>query len=190
MAKLGIDKDFLRDYGKLERSVQERVAEVFAKFEQATHAGLHLEKPNNARDPRFRTIRIDKFWRGVVLAPEAGDSFTLLKVLPHDDAYTWAQRRKASVNTATGRIEIRDGVAIDATLPELARMADRAPRRLFDDAGDADLRRLGVDEQTLAFARVADRRRATGGRQILPAAEPVGRSLRTGRGHDPRGGVG
>ncbi|GAA4188086.1 ATP-dependent helicase [Streptosporangium oxazolinicum] len=154
MAKLGIDKDFLRDYGKLERSVQERVAEVFAKFEQATHAGLHLEKPNNARDPRFRTIRIDKFWRGVVLAPETGDSFTLLKVLPHDDAYTWAQRRKASVNTATGRIEIRDGAAIDATLPELARMADRAPRRLFDDAGDADLRRLGVDEQTLAFARV------------------------------------
>lgn len=154
MAKLGIDKDFLRDFGKLERSVQDRVAEVFAKFEQATHAGLHLEKPNNARDPRFRTIRIDKFWRGVVLAPETGDSFTLLKVLPHDDAYTWAERRRASVNTATGRIEIRDGVAIDATLPELARMADRAPRRLFDDAADADLRRLGVDEQTLAFARV------------------------------------
>ncbi|MEV0419112.1 UvrD-helicase domain-containing protein [Streptosporangium canum] len=154
MPKLGIDKDFLRDFGKLERSVQDRVAEVFAKFEQATHAGLHLEKPNNARDPRFRTIRIDKFWRGVVLAPETGDSFTLLKVLPHDDAYTWAERRRASVNTATGRIEIRDGVAIDATLPELARMADQAPRRLFDDTADADLRRLGIDEQTLAFARV------------------------------------
>lgn len=153
MAKLGIDKDFLRDFGRLERSVQDRVAEVFAKFEQATHAGLHLEKPNNARDSRFRTIRIDKFWRGVVLAPETGDLFTLLKVLPHDDAYTWAERRRASVNMATGRIEIRDGVAIDATLPELTRMADRAPSRLFDAVADADLRRLGVDEQTLTFAR-------------------------------------
>ncbi|MFI7534914.1 UvrD-helicase domain-containing protein [Streptosporangium sp. NPDC049376] len=154
MARLGIDKDFLRDFGKLERSVQARVAEVFAKFEEATHAGLHLEKPNDARDPRFRTIRIDKFWRGVVLAPETGDSYTLLKVLPHDDAYTWAERRRASVNSATGQIEIRDGAAIDATLPELTKMADRAPRRLFDDAADTDLKQLGVDEQTLAFARV------------------------------------
>ncbi|WP_440065602.1 UvrD-helicase domain-containing protein [Streptosporangium sp. OZ121] len=169
MPRLGIDKDFLRDFGKLERSVQDRVTEIFAKFEHATHAGLHLEKPNNARDPRFRTIRIDKFWRGVVLAPETGDSFTLLKVLPHDDAYTWAQRRRASVNTATGRIEIRDGAAIDATLPELARMADRAPRRLFDDAGDADLRRLGVDEQTLAFARaLTDVTQLEAARSFLP----------------------
>ncbi|MGV9595134.1 UvrD-helicase domain-containing protein [Streptosporangium sandarakinum] len=169
MARLGIDRDFLHDFGKLERSVQERVTEVFAKFEQATHAGLHLEKPNNARDPRFRTIRVDKFWRGVVLAPETGDSFTLLKVLPHDDAYVWAQRRRASVNTATGRIEIRDVATIDATLPELTRMADRAPRRLFDDVADADLRRLGVDEQTLAFARaLTDVTQLEAARTFLP----------------------
>ena len=153
MARLGIDKDFLRDYAKLERHVQDRVAEVFTKFEQATHAGIHLEKITNARDDRFRSIRIDQFWRGIVLAPDTGDTYTLLKVLPHDDAYAWAQRRRASVNTVTGRIEIRDVAAIDATLPELARMAERTPRRLFADVGDADLRRLGIDEQTLAFAR-------------------------------------
>ncbi|GAA4561024.1 UvrD-helicase domain-containing protein [Planotetraspora kaengkrachanensis] len=154
MAKLGIDKDFLRDFGELERSVQERVTEVFAKFEDATHAGLHLEKLTHARDGRFRTIRIDKFWRGVVLAPETGDSYTLLKVLPHDDAYAWAARRRASVNAATGRFEISDVAAVEATMPELARMADRAPKRLFDGVGDADLVRLGLDVETLAFARV------------------------------------
>ncbi|MFD9946730.1 UvrD-helicase domain-containing protein [Nonomuraea sp. NPDC059023] len=154
MPKLGIDRDFLRDFGKLDRSVQDRVYDVFAKFEHATHAGLHLEKLTNARDERFRTIRIDKFWRGVVLAPETGESYTLLKVLPHDDAYAWAQRRRASVNTVTGRIEIADGAAIEATLPELAKVADAAPRRLFDGVGDADLSRLGVDEQTRRFARV------------------------------------
>ena len=154
MAKLGIDKDFLREFGRLERSVQDRVAEVFGKFEHATHAGLHLEKLNNPRDPRFRTIRIDKFWRGVVLAPDSGDVYTLLKVLPHDDAYAWAERHRASVNTATGRIEIRDVEAIDQTLPRLAETSERAPRRLFDHVADADLERLGIDEQTLAFARV------------------------------------
>ncbi|MET8154849.1 UvrD-helicase domain-containing protein [Sphaerisporangium sp. NPDC005289] len=153
MAKLGIDKDFLKDFGRLERSVQDRVTEVFTKFEHATHAGLHLEKLHNAHDHRFRTIRIDLFWRGVVLAPDTGDTFTLLKVLPHDEATAWAERRRASVNAATGRIEIRDVAAIDATLPELVRHTETATTLLFEDVRDADLSGLGVDEQTMAFAR-------------------------------------
>jgi len=94
---LGIDRDFLWEFGKLERAIQEKVHASFAKFEQATHAGVHLEKINNVRDARLRSIRIDQSWRGIVLAPESGDSYTLLKVLPHDDAYDWACRRRVSV---------------------------------------------------------------------------------------------
>ncbi|MCK9925869.1 AAA family ATPase [Frankia sp. Mgl5] len=169
MARLGIDKEFLLGFAALEKQVQNRVLDVFARFEQATHTGLHLEKIGNARDDRFRSIRIDKFWRGIVLAPDSGDTYTLLKVLPHDDAYAWAQRRRASVNAATGRIEIRDVVAIDATLPELARQAERAVSRLFAHVADKDLRRLGIDEQTLAFARVlTDVRQLEMARGFLP----------------------
>ncbi len=98
MPRLALDKDFLTEFATLEKPVRERVSEVFAKFDQATHTGLHLEKISGARDDRFRTIRIDQFWRGVVLAPAKGDTYTLLKVLPHDDAYDWAKRRKASVS--------------------------------------------------------------------------------------------
>lgn len=151
--RLGIDKDFLREFAKLDKPVQDRVSEVFGKFEQDPHSGRNLEKITNARDDRFRSIRITRFWRGVVLAPESGDSYTLLKVLPHDEAYAWAQRRTASVNAATGRIEIRDTVAIDTTLPELSRMAEQAPSLVFSEVKDSDLRRLGIDDQTLAFAR-------------------------------------
>lgn len=96
MARLGIDRDFLWEFGKLERAIQEKVHAAFAKFEQATHAGVHLEKVNNVRDSRLRSIRIDQSWRGIVLAPESGDSYTLLKVLPHDDAYDWAGGGSAS----------------------------------------------------------------------------------------------
>src|SRR5262249_23723668 len=32
------------------------------------------------------------------LAPQKGDAYTPLKVLRHDDAYAWAQRRNVSVN--------------------------------------------------------------------------------------------
>lgn len=173
MPKLGIDRDFLRDFAKLDRPVQDRIGDVFGKFREATHAGLHLEKVANARDPHFRTIRIDKFWRGVVLAPDDGDSYTLLKVLPHDDAYAWAQRRRASVNAATGHIEIRDVNAIDTTLPELSRHAERtAAARLFEQVNDADLKRLGIDDQTRSFARaLTDVIQLEAARDFLPLVQ-------------------
>ncbi len=169
MARLGIDRDFLWEFGKLERVIQEKVHAAFAKFEQATHAGVHLEKINNVRDARLRSIRIDQSWRGVVLAPESGDSYTLLKVLPHDDAYDWACRRRVSVNRATGVIEVRDVAAIEERLPQLTEDAKASPSRLLDGVSDADLGRLGIDEQVLPFARVlTDLDQLESARGILP----------------------
>jgi hypothetical protein len=86
VARLGIDRDFLWEFGKLERAIQEKVHAAFAKFEQATHSGVHLEKINNVRAARLRSIRTTS--------------------------------------------------------------------RLLDGVGDADLGRLGIDEQVLPFARV------------------------------------
>ncbi|USY17480.1 AAA family ATPase [Nocardiopsis exhalans] len=172
MPQLAIAKEFLAEYAALEKPVRERVTQVFAKFEQATHTGLHLEKINHARDDRFRTIRVDQFWRGVVLAPRNGDTYTLMKVLPHDDAYAWAGRRRASVNSVTGGIEVRDVDTIDSTLPHLERVAEHVPTRLFEDVKDADLRRLGVDEQTLGFARtLTDVFQLEAARGLLPAVQ-------------------
>lgn len=153
MPTLAIDKGFLSDLVKLERPVAKRVTEVFEEFGSATHTGLHLEKINNARNPRYRSIRIDQSWRGIVLAPESGDVYTLLKVLPHDDAYKWAERSTVSVNTATGGIEIRDEVAIEEALPELEVTAKSTESLLFKEISDSDLKRLGIDDQTLQFAR-------------------------------------
>lgn len=169
MARLGIDRDFLWEFGKLERAIQEKVHAAFAKFEQATHAGMHLEKIAGVRDPRLRSVRIDQSWRGIVLAPESGDSYTLLTVLPHDDAYDWACRRRISVNRATGVIEVRDVAAIEERLPQLTERAEASTSRLLDGVGDADLARLGIDEQVLPFARVlTDLDQLESARGVLP----------------------
>lgn len=153
MPKLGVDRDFFREYGRLDKPLQDRITEVFVKFEAATHTGIHLEKIRDARNPRFRSIRIDQFHRGIVLAPETGDAYTLLTVLPHDDAYTWARRRDLSVNRATGGIEVRDESWIEENLPALQETAQMTPARLFAGVNDSDLIRLGIDEQTRTFAR-------------------------------------
>ena len=148
MAQLGIGVEFLHEFSRLEPPVRRRTVEALEKFSSHTHAGLHLEKLTNPRDSRVRTIRIDQFWRGVVLAPDTGDRFVLLRVLPHDDAITWARTRRFSVNQVSGALEVRDVVALE----ELAHTGPAAAP-LFAGVNDGDLRRLGIDEQVLAAVR-------------------------------------
>lgn len=152
--RLYIDADFMSGYAKLEKPVQRAVDKTFALFAEHTYAGLHLEKLRNPRDSRVRTIRINNFWRGVVLAPEHGDEYVLLKVLPHDDAIAFAVSRKFTVNQALGILEVRDQVALEGFEPALAQAAGRTDVRLFDRVDDRDLVRLGVDSDILPVVKL------------------------------------
>ncbi|KWX08903.1 DNA helicase, partial [Carbonactinospora thermoautotrophica] len=154
MATLAVSRDFFADYSKLEKSVQRAVDEVFGKFAEHTHAGLHLEKLTGAKDPRIRTIRITRFWRGVVLTPERGDVYCLLRVLPHDEANDYACSRRFSVNQAVGVLEVRNEAGMESFSAALESAAASQQRGLLDHVSDADLRRLGIDEQVLALARL------------------------------------
>ncbi|WP_405437880.1 AAA family ATPase [Streptomyces avidinii] len=153
MATLGIHKDFLLEFAKLEKPVQRRVHEVFDKFREHRHAGLHLEKLENPRDSRIRTIRISKFMRGVLLAPDSGDSFLLLKVMAHDDAIAWALSHRATVNSATQGIELRDDIALEQATADVRHAPTAAENRLFTDVADKELTRLGIDPDLLPLVR-------------------------------------
>jgi hypothetical protein len=154
MARLGIAKDFLADYAKLQKPVQKAVDATIEKFSKHTHAGLHLEKLANAKDPRIRTIRVTNFYRGVVLAPDSGDEFLLLTVLPHDDANAYAISRRFTVNHALGVLEVRNQQALDSIEPALRQAAAHTPQLLFATVNDADLIRLGIDTDVLPIVRV------------------------------------
>ena len=143
MAQLAIDKGFLDDYSKLEKSVRIAVKAAMDKFAEHTHAGLHLEKISKAKDERLRTIRIDQFWRGVVMAPDSGDTYYLLKVMPHDKALEYAASHRLSVNQALGVVEIRDQGALDEIQPALENAAQAAnSASLLGHVSDADLAQL------------------------------------------------
>ena len=154
MARLAIDKDFLDDYSKLEKTVQAAVKAAIDKFAAHTHAGLHLEKINHCKDDRIRTIRIDQSWRGVVLAPETGDTYSLLRVMPHDKAIEYAGSRRFTVNEALGVVEVRDQAALDQVQPALEQAATATDARLFAHVSDKDMARLGIDEHTRTIARL------------------------------------
>ncbi len=154
MPRLAIDRDFLDDYSKLEKSVQSAVKETIDKFAEHTHAGLHLEKIQKAKDDRIRTIRIDQFWRGVVLAPDSGDTYSLIRVLPHDKAIDYAAGHKFTVNQALGVVEVRNETALEQIQPALELAASKTGPKLLARVSDADLARLGIDSNTMVIARL------------------------------------
>ncbi|WP_326574713.1 AAA family ATPase [Streptomyces sp. NBC_00481] len=160
MPQLAFANSFWESYDVLEKPVRAGVRKAMQKFQQLTvpelHAdkGLHLESVENARDPRMRTIRINDFWRGVVLAPDDGsDVFLLVNVVRHDDAYTWAAKRLYTTNSATRALEVRNVVAIEQLTPALEKAAAAAPSLLFAKYSDTVLRELGIDDQVLRAVR-------------------------------------
>lgn len=154
MPRLAIDKDFLDDYSRLEKRVQAAVKDTIDRFAEHTHAGVHLEKLNHPKDDRVRTIRIDHFWRGVVLSPDSGDTYSLIRVLPHDKAIKFASSRRFSANQALHVFDVTDQAAIEEIQPTLEDAAQATKARLFARVGDADLTRLGIDHDVLMIARL------------------------------------
>ncbi|AWK12298.1 UvrD-helicase domain-containing protein [Streptomyces spongiicola] len=161
MPRLALSDDFVADLISLQRPVQKDVSDAIQMFRSMTvpqlHAskGMHLEKLERARDPRIRTIRITRFYRGVLLAPDDGsDLFTLLRVAAHDDAINWARKRAYSVNGATGGLEVRNVEALEQMETYFETKADTAPTRLLEAHSDTVLRDLGIDDQVLRLARV------------------------------------
>ncbi|MFF3853727.1 UvrD-helicase domain-containing protein [Micromonospora sp. NPDC002575] len=131
--------------------MQHAVLAAISRFAEHTHAGLHLEKLTGARDPNIRTIRIDKFYRGVVLAL-GEEKYALLDVLPHDDAISFAVSRRFTVNQVLGVLEMRDQDGIE----EFARTEPAHPPSVgvFDHVTTADFVRLGVEADLVPLLRV------------------------------------
>ena len=152
MATLVFAKEFLDDFVKLEPPVRQKVRELPDKFEQSTHAGVHLEKLTGAKDDRVRTVRVDQYWRGVVVS--LGQArFALLRVLGHDEANDWAVRQRLGVNPTTGLVEVLDVPTVEAKVEAVTANAVPEAPRLFDDRRDRDFIAVGIDEELIPLLR-------------------------------------
>lgn len=171
MATLVFAKEFLDDFAKLEPSVRQKVRELPDKFEDATHSGVHLEKLTATRDDRVRTVRVDQFWRGVVV--RLGDArYALLRVLPHDDANDWARRQRFGINPVTGLIEILDIPTVEAKIDAVTATVPVQAPHLFADRRDRDFTTVGIDEELIPLLRrIADEAELYAIANYLPDAQ-------------------
>jgi hypothetical protein len=137
VARLAIAKGFLAEYAKLDKDTRTAVEALVTEFAQRPHAWRYLEKPRQALDDRIRLFRVNSHWRGVVLAPDAGDTYCLITILPHDKAFAYAAGHRFSVNQALGVLEARDEETIQQLRPSLQPAARPDDKRLFADVTDA-----------------------------------------------------
>lgn len=168
MHTLAIDKDFMADLARLDKDDASKVLAVFEDFTKSTQPEQVLERVEAARNQRFRSMTIDQTWRAIFLAPQSGDVYTALRILPDEEARRWAETTDISVNAVTKGIEIRKDGALDEVLPELVSHADN----LFGDLSDSELRRLGIDDKTLKVARtLTSEEQLLEAKQILPSTQ-------------------
>lgn len=98
-----------KNMSKMEKSIKGKAMEFLMKLDaDPTSSGLHIEPIKQSADRRFRTGRVDKFWRAVLfkLVGKSGVSWVVYGVYPHDDAINLARNLKLDVNPTNGVTEI------------------------------------------------------------------------------------
>lgn len=98
-----------KNVSKIEKSIRAKLMDFLMKLDSdETSPGLHIEPIRNSADRRFRTGRVDKFWRAVLfkLSGKTGNSWVIYGVYPHDDAIKLASSLKLDVNPTNGVTEI------------------------------------------------------------------------------------
>nr|MBA2671485.1 AAA family ATPase [Gemmatimonadota bacterium] len=143
---LVLAKSFLESYASLSQPVQKDVRRMLDKFDEMSRSqSLHLEPIKGSLDSNVRTIRVNQGVRGVVAAPEHGETFVLIDVLPHDDAINWCRRKRLSVNHATGALKVYDITEHAATMPSAPVAMTNSPVGFLSDLSDELLVQGGID---------------------------------------------
>ena len=167
---VALSNDFFKAFGRLPEKARGKVATFISKFRANPRStGLNYERIEGGKDPFIRSIRVDQDIRCIVRAPDEGDTFVLLWIDKHDDAYQWARRRTCHVNRVSGALQVVDveaaetavGDAIAAavsealagTAPPPAQTAPSSSASLFSHCDDDQLMLLGVPEALLPAVR-------------------------------------
>ena len=157
MATLMLHRDVLKEFGRLPAKVQKKVSELIRKFqEDSTQASINLEKIEQAVDDKVRSARVGDDWRAIVIAPQQGDTFLLMHVDHHDEAYRWCRNKRFEAHGALGMLQVFD-IEMVENAAEVGRptgkMPDEAPTYPLDALSDDELFQAGVPRPLIPAIR-------------------------------------
>ena len=116
---VALSNDFFKAFGRLPEKARGKVATFISKFrDNPRSTGLNYERIEGGKDPFIRSIRVDQDIRCIVRAPDEGNTYVLLWIDKHDDAYQWARRRTCHVNRVSGALQVVDVEAAESAVGE------------------------------------------------------------------------
>ena len=149
---VALSNDFFKAFGKLPNKARSKAAAFIVKFRHNPRSpGLNYERIEGGKDPMIRSLRIDQDVRCIVRAPNEGNTYVLLWIDKHDDAYRWARRRSCHVNRVSGALHVVDVEAAETAVREVLPQA--IPNALFAACKDEELMLLGVPGVLLPAVR-------------------------------------
>jgi superfamily I DNA/RNA helicase len=157
MAHLMLHKNILKHFRDLPLRVQKNVAELVERFQiNPNDPAIHLHSLKESMvDPKVRGANLPDGYRAIIIAPEKGDTFLLMHIAKHDDAYAWAKNKRFEVHTKTGVFQIFDVDEIQEAAPDVTAHSKKnnyALHKLSDD----DLFTAGVPRQLIPSVRAVD----------------------------------
>ena len=144
---MAMSSDFLSAFAQLPAKQQRGVMSLIHKFQTNPRStGLNYEGLRSPRDSKIRSLRVDRDYRAIIRAPTKGNTYLLLWVDKHNDAYRWARRHHCKVNPETGSIQIYDSPEIRQSTPDSPAVTPFAPSGPFSQYRPRQLVRIGVPE--------------------------------------------
>lgn len=134
---------------------------VFDLQMDPTAPGLQFHRIDKSKDPNFWSFRVNRDIRLII--HKTKNSFLICYVDHHDEAYSWAERRRIETHPRTGAaqiVEVRERVQ-EIVVPNSVAIASRPePIRpsalpLFANVPDDDLLAYGVPMDWLADVKAA-----------------------------------
>lgn len=116
MAQLMVHRDVLKNFGRLPVQVQKRIADFVDRFrDNPNDPALRLHSLKESMlDPKVCGAELPNGFRAILVAPEKGDTFIMVHVDKHDDAYAWAKNKRFEVHGATGVFQVFDSETVAA----------------------------------------------------------------------------
>lgn len=158
MAQLMLHREVLKKFGKLPSKVQKKIYELIRKFEEdSKQAKLHLEPLEPmVKDKKVRSARVGIDYRAIIIAPEQGDTFLLMYVDHHDEAYRWCANKQFEAHGTLGTFQVFDVEEVTKVVDEEIKPASPALNEdhyALDDLTDDDLFHAGAPHALIPAIR-------------------------------------
>ena len=158
MAKMMLHRDVLKHFGKLPTKVQKKVYELTYKFESdSTQSSIHLERVEAVKDKKVRSARVGLDYRAIVIAPEKGDTYLLMHIDHHDEAYQWCMNKQFEAHMALGTFQVFDVELAEQSVSdaeaEAGRYEAQADSYVLQKLSEQELFQAGVPEALIPAVR-------------------------------------